>query len=384
MIELIKNGRLVSPDLEIQGASIEIENGHIKAVYQPGEALPETDAVFDAQGQMVLPGFIDIHTHGAVGSDFSDGTLEAVEAITEAKLKEGITTLLPTTLSTSPEQLIAASKAVAAYAENPRFAKTPAMHLEGPFISPDHLGAMNPEWVRPPDMEEVRALHAIMPVAIVSLSIELDGALEMIRDLRAMGIIPSAAHTGATREQFNAAKEAGLRHLTHFCNQMSPLRHREIGMVGSGLIDDDVLLEMICDKIHLCHDMIELIFKIKSADRLALITDSVLASGMKDGDYKTEGLNIQVRDGVARLASNGALAGSTIHLCQALKNVSELTGLPLSTLVKTTSWNQAQSLGFDTLGKIEKGYCADLAVLNSDFVPVETFVDGAPRLPKNF
>ncbi|OPZ64781.1 MAG: N-acetylglucosamine-6-phosphate deacetylase [bacterium ADurb.Bin478] len=232
-------------------------------------------------------------------------------------------------------------------------------------------------------MEEVRALHAIMPVCIVSLAIETDGAIEMIRELNKMGIIPSAAHSDATHEQFKAAKAAGLRHLTHFCNQMSALHHREIGLVGSGFMDDDVLLEMICDKIHLCPPMIELIFKIKAAEQLALVTDSVVASWMGDGAYLLGGLNIEVKNGIARQVANGALAGSTLRLNQALKNVHEVTGLPLSTLVKTTSWNQAQSLGLKNLGKIEPGFAADLVILNSDFVPVEVFVDGQPRLPKS-
>lgn len=381
MKTLLTHCRLISPSVELDQAAIEIEDGIIKAVHPAGVVLPEDcDSVFDVRGQMVMPGFIDIHIHGAAGFDFTQGTLEAVETITEAKLKEGVTTLLPTTLSTSPEKLTAAATAVAAYAENPRFTKTPGLHLEGPYLSPKQLGAMNPSEIRLPDLDEVCALHAIMPVTLVSLAIEIDGALEMIRELIAMGIAPSAAHSAATAVDYRAAKAEGLRHVTHFCNQMSGLHHREIGLVGSGLMDEEAMLELICDKIHLCPDMIQLIFKIKETDNLMLITDSVLASWMDDGEYTLSGFTIQVKDGVARLTSNGALAGSTIRLNQALKNVYELTGLPLSTLVKTTAWNQAQSLGLPNLGKIEPGFAADLVVLNNDFIPTEVFVDGEPRL----
>jgi len=382
MINLIKNCHLISPDLELKGASVEIENGNIKAVYKAGEALPKTDALFDAQGQMMMPGFIDIHTHGAMGFEFSDGTFEAVEAVTEAKLKEGVTTLLPTTLTKPAEGLMAAARAVAEYAKNPRYSKTPGMHLEGPFISPKQLGAMNPKDVRVPDIEEVRALHAVMPVCIVSMAIDVEGAVEMIRELVAMGITPSAAHSGAGAEQYQAAKAAGLRHFTHFCNQMSPLHHREIGLVGSGLMDENAMLELICDKIHLCPEMIQMIFKIKATGNLMLITDSVLASWMEDGEYVLADQEILVKDGIARMASTDALAGSTVRMYQALQNVYELTGLPLSTLVKTTSLNQARSLGLESVGKIEPGFAADLVVLDSNFVPVETFVDGTPRIPK--
>ena len=377
---LLKNARLISPGTDRSHVAIEIRDTRICAIYQAGQPLPCTETSFDAKGQMVMPGFIDIHTHGAMGCDFSDGTLEAVETITEAKLKEGVTTLFPTTLTKPAEELMNAAKAVAAYAENPRFAKTPGMHLEGPFISPKQLGAMNPADVRAPDIEEVRSLHAVMPVSIVSMAIDVDGAVEMIRKLIAMGIQPSAAHSGASAEQYRVAKAAGLRHFTHFCNQMSPLHHREIGLVGSGLMDENALLELICDKIHLCPDMIRLIFKIKAVDNLMLITDSVLAAWMEDGKYELSGQPIEVKNGIARLTSNGALAGSMARLYQMLKNVHELTGLPLSTLVKTTSWNQAQSLGLKSVGKIESGFVADLVVLDSDFVPTEVFVDGIQRL----
>lgn len=380
MTTLIKNAHLISPDLDLPSAAIELDGSVIKAVYRQGQLLPVADNIVDVKGQRVLPGFIDIHTHGAAGFDFCDGTLEAVKTITKAKLREGITTLLPTTLTTSVQQLKQTAAAVAEYARAPCFTKTPGLHLEGPFINPKLIGAQNPDYVRPPDMAEVRALHALMPVCIVSLAIEMDGALPIIRELKEMGIIPSAAHSDATAAQFKLAKAAGLRHLTHFCNQMSALHHREIGLVGSGLMDDDMLLELICDKIHLCPDMIALIFKIKRIEQLALITDSVQASGLGDGVYQIGGLDVNVSHGVARLVSNNALAGSTLCVNQALKNVHEVSGLPLSQLVRTTSWNQAQSLGFKGLGKIEPGYTADLVVLNDDFVPVEVFVDGQPRL----
>ncbi len=380
MSMLIRNAHLISPGCDVTGAAIEIEDARIKAVHGPGALLPAVDRELDVQGAMVLPGFIDMHTHGACGFDFCDGKLEAVEAITKAKLREGVTTVLPTTLTASPECLRETAAAVAKYARNPRYAKTPGLHLEGPYINRKLIGAQNPDLVRAPDIEEVRALHAIMPVCIVSLAIEMEGALDVIRELKAMGIVPSAAHSNATAADFKAAKAAGLRHLTHFCNQMSALHHREIGLVGCGLMDEDILLEMICDKLHLCPDMIALIFKLKATEQLALITDSVVASWMGDGNYNLGGLDITVKNGEARLVSNQALAGSTLRLNQALKNVHEVTGLPLAQLVRTTSWNQAQSLGWENLGKIEPGYAADLVVLDAGFTPVEVFVDGQPRL----
>ncbi len=377
MSKLLKNCHIISPDIELENAAIEIDGSTIAKVYFEGTALPDNvDEVIDVEGAMVVPGLIDIHTHGAVGHDFSDGTLESVEAITEAKLKEGVTTVLPTTLTIPHEELVAACSAVAQYSATTRFAKTPGMHLEGPYINSGFLGAQNPDAVRAPDIEEIKELNNIMNISLISLAIDVDGALPVIAELKEMGITTSAAHCGASYQQFKDAKKAGLKHLTHFCNQMSPLHHREIGLVGSGLIDDDIMIELICDRIHLCDDMIKLVFKTKPIEQLMLITDSVLASAMPDGEYSLGGLDITVKDGVARLTENGALAGSTLLLNNALKNVHLVTGLSLEKLIITTSYNQAKSLGLNNLGKIEAGYIADITVMNDDFKPVKVFVDG--------
>ena len=193
------------------------------------------------------------------------------------------------------------------------------------------------------------------------------------------GIVPSCAHCAATHEQFHQARIKGLKHLTHFCNQMSLLHHREIGLVGSGLMDDEVMVEAICDKVHLCPDMIKLIFKVKPIDRIAVITDSMLASGLPDGEFNLGGLEVILKDGIVRLKSNGALAGGTIPYCRALKNIFELTGLPLKQLIKTTGYNQARSLGLEKFARIEPGYYADIAILDADFNPVTVFVGGRQR-----
>jgi N-acetylglucosamine-6-phosphate deacetylase len=180
--------------------------------------------------------------------------------------------------------------------------------------------------------------------------------------------------------QFAQAREAGLRRLTHFCNQMTKLHHREIGLVGAGLFYDDVSCEMICDKIHLAPDMIRLAFKVKPIDRILLISDAMEATGLEDGDYQIGGLAVVVKDGAARLKSTNALAGSTLKINIALKNIVEVTGLPLEQCVKTTSWNQARNLGLSNLGRLEPGYIADITVLDDDFNVKAVFIDGRKKL----
>ena len=167
--------------------------------------------------------------------------------------------------------------------------------------------------------------------------------------------------------------------MTHFGNAMSGLHHREIGMVGSGLLDAELKMELICDGIHLCPDFLKLIFRLKSIDQLMLITDSMSGSWIGSGEVQLGGLDVIVEGGQARLKDSDALAGSVLLFNEGLRNVFEWTGLPLSELVKATSWNQARSLGWEGLGKIEAGYCADMTMLNEDFSVWKTLVDGEER-----
>lgn len=373
---LIKNAHVVSPGRECLNASILIEGGKIAAVHSDGAPLPTVEMTIDAQGDRVVPGFIDLHTHGAAGHDFCDATPATLRGIAKAKLREGVTRFLPTTLTIPKAALEETFLAGREYFNDQSFARIPGAHVEGPFINPQCTGAQNPAFVRPPDLAEIEILDQILPIKIVSLAVEMPGGLELVKALNERGIVASLAHTAATFEQFSAAKQAGARHLTHFCNQMTPLHHREIGLVGAGLLDNDVLIEMICDGIHLQPEMIQLAFKVIGPERIMLITDSIAASGMSDQQVTRLGeLEVTIRDGVARLAS-GALAGSTLRLNRALRNVIEFTGLPLRDLIRTTSLNQAESLGLSDLGKIEPGYLADLVILDAEYEPRMVFVEG--------
>lgn len=283
MKTLIKNARIISPGIDLPGAAVEIEGTVITAVYPAGSELPAVDKVVDAEGKMLLPGFIDIHSHGAGGCDTCDAKLESLRTIAECKMKEGVTSWLPTTLTLSPKVLENVCATVAEYMKNQEFAKTPGVHLEGPFINPKCCGAQNPAFVRQPDYDEVANLNSIAKVLLVSLAPEMPGAVDFISKASAAGIRCSAGHSAATHEDFNKAKAAGLVHLTHYCNQMSPLHHREIGLVGSGLLDREIKIEIICDTIHLCADMLKTVFKNKETDQMMMITDSLACSWMPDG-----------------------------------------------------------------------------------------------------
>ncbi len=380
MRTLIKNCHLISPDAELENAAVLIDGKFIAGIYADGEKLPAADNTVDAGGKMVVPGFIDVHCHGRSGFDFTDAKQEGMDAIGTDKLKEGVTTLLPTTLTLPEEQLKPAMKTAAEYVRRGvKGAKIAGVHLEGPYINGKCCGAQNPAFVRSPDIDEVKRLDAISKVAKVSFAIEVEGGSAFVRELLAAGITPSCVHSSATYVDFKKANALGLKNLSHFCNQMTPLHHRDIGLVGAGLLHDEVFVELICDKVHISPDMIRLIFKIKGPEKVLLITDAMCASGLKDGDYNLGGLPVVVKDGAARLASNGALAGSTLLFYQGLKNIYEVTGMPLKELIKTTSWNQARSLGLEKLGRIEPGFYADILILKDDFSPEKVFVDGEVR-----
>ena len=377
-MKLIRNVRMISPDVDYKYANIIIDGETIKSIAEKEVNPDNFDDIIEGEGLMALPGFIDEHTHGAVGFDTCDGKYESIDKIAEARLKEGVTMFLPTTLIMPHEVLVAAAKAVAQYRENERWAETPGLHIEGPFINCAYKGAQNPEYIRLPDTNEIKELNDITPVKIVTVAPEVEGALQFISDMREMGIVTSAGHSGATYAEFLAAKAAGLTHLTHFFNQMSPLHHREIGLVGAGFADNDIKIELICDKLHVKPDIIKIVFNTKPVDQIILITDSLLASGLPDGKYVMGGLEMFVKNREARLAS-GALMGSTLPYQFGLRNVHEITGMPLKELVKATSWNQAQSLGLQGVGKIEKGYKANIVLLDKQFNVMGTMVKGELR-----
>ncbi len=377
---LLKNVRIVSPDVDESDAAILVENGRIAQICHSGDPLPAAASEIDGAGLTAVPGFVDIHCHGRSGVDFSDAKNEAIKTIAADKLSEGVTTLLPTTLTLPESQLAAALRTARNYTESGApGCKIPAVHLEGPFINPKCLGAQNPDFVRTPDVKEVLRLNAIYPVKKVSYAVEMENGPRFAEELLEHGIVPSCVHSAARYADFLAAYRYGLRNLSHFCNQMTALHHRDIGLVGAGLMHQDIYIEFICDKLHICPDMIKLVFQVKGVDHIQLITDAMRASGLPDGPSDLGGLPVIVQNGEARLASNGALAGSTLQMATALRNITEVTGLPLKDTVKCSSWNQAQALNLPGIGKLAPGYQADIVLLDQNFKVRKVFVDGDCR-----
>ena len=383
---IIINAHVISPGVDIEGASVVVENGRITKVTKAKLAAKASAIVtiVDVKGQYVMPGFIDVHTHGALTCDFCDADPKALFEIAKAKLQEGVTTFLPTTLTVSHEELLVAARNAKNYVESGSpYAKVPGIHLEGPFINVKCCGAQNPKFVRKPSVKELKDIAKVFPVKLISYAPETEGGAKFAKDCIKAGVVPSCGHTGAKMKDLMPAYKNGLRHMTHFCNQMTPLHHREIGMVGAGFLIEDLNTEVICDKIHLCPDMLRLVFTRRNLAHVQIITDSLRCSHCKDGyEFSMGGLGVKLENGEARLVEGGNLAGSTLWMGDGLKNVHEVTGIALKDLVRTTSWNQAIELGWgDELGKVEKGFRADLVVVNpKSWKPVAVFVDGEQRI----
>ena len=383
---IIINAHVISPGVDIEGASVVVENGRITKVTKAKLAAKASAnvTIVDVKGQYVMPGFIDVHTHGALTCDFCDADPKALFEIAKAKLQEGVTTFLPTTLTVSHEELLVAARNAKNYVESGSpYAKVPGIHLEGPFINVKCCGAQNPKFVRKPSVKELKDIAKVFPVKLISYAPETEGGATFAKDCIKAGVVPSCGHTGAKMKDLMPAYKNGLRHMTHFCNQMTPLHHREIGMVGAGFLVEDLNTEVICDKIHLCPDMLRLVFTRRNLAHVQIITDSLRCSHCKDGyEFSMGGLGVKLENGEARLVEGGNLAGSTLWMGDGLKNVHEVTGIALKDLVRTTSWNQAIELGWgDELGKVEKGFRADLVVVNpKSWKPVAVFVDGEQRI----
>jgi len=384
---LVINAHVISPDVDLAEATVEIVGSKIVSVKKGKPSVAQRKAattIVDVGGQYLMPGFIDVHTHGALGYDFCDADEKAVFEFARAKLEEGVTTVFPTTLTVSHAELMKCAENAKKYAAaGMPYAKVPAIHLEGPFINVKCCGAQNPKFVRTPSVKEVKEIAAVYPVAQISFAPEAEGGAAFAKAMIKAGIVPSCGHTGAKLKDLMPSYKNGLRHMTHFCNQMTPLHHREIGMVGAGFLIDDLDTEVICDRIHLCDDMLRLIFTKRDLAHVQMITDSLRCSHCKDGyAFEMGGLKVKLEKGEARLVEGGNLAGSTLWMAKGLKNVHDVTGLPLSKLVRTTSWNQAIEHGWGKrLGKVEKGFVADLVVIDpKSWKPSAVFIDGVQRI----
>ncbi len=371
----LKNVKVYIKNVGIVKTNIGIENGRIAYIGNEENIEP----IFETDG-IVVPGFIDEHIHGAGGADAMDGTVEALQTISEFLAREGTTGFLATTMTQSPENITNALKAVKKVREKGEYkgAEVLGVHLEGPFISPKHVGAQPLEYVATPDAELFDKYNEASgnSIKIVTLAPEVEGGLGLVKHLSNIGVVASVGHTGGKYADVVNAVAAGATNVTHTYNAQTGLHHREAGVVGAAMLLDELNCEMICDTIHVSVPAIKLVIKNKPHDKYTLITDAMRAKGMPDGKSELGGQEVFVNNGEARLA-DGTLAGSVLKMNVAVKNLVEKAGIPFTDAIDFATYNPAKNIGvLNERGTIEVGKRADLTVLNSDFEVLYTLVNG--------
>jgi len=399
---LLRGARIIAPDRLVQQGAVLIEAGRIARVFDAAPSQPlAADSVIDLDGLTLFPGFIDVHIHGAVGVDTMTASADDLRRAAEFLARNGVTAWLPTLVPSPQEQYERAIGAIedamaqasicdperrseyrlqSGFADSEKaptevgtldtcHARILGVHYEGPFVSSEQCGALHREHFRTfsgnSDIDSLPTIASEIAVHMMTLAPEIEGGAELIKLLRARGWIVSLGHTRAPVEVLDQALQAGANHLTHFMNAMPPLHQRAPGPVGWGLLHDNVTCDVIADGVHIDPLMLKLILRTKTAERVSLISDSIAAAGLGDGDYDVWGEKISVNNGRTQNA-RGSIAGSVITMLDAVRMMLSL-GASEVEVARMASTNPARVLGLDQdCGSIEEGKHADLVALDQD------------------
>lgn len=381
----IHDARIVSGNRVIEHGWVDIVNGKIRAVGE-GDLPPDLSSTYHvcAESLWLVPGFIDMHVHGGGGAEVMDGTPNAIRRIATYHASHGTTGWLPTTLTAEMSEILRALHAISQVMNSPpnelSGAEVLGAHMEGPFLSPDKSGAQDAFRMIPPSYELIEQLLTEVPNVIkkVTLAPEVQNGLESIRLLRKSGVIVSLGHSNATAEIAKQAVLLGASHATHLFNAMSGMHHRDIGLAGVCLLSNNVVCELICDGLHVSWEAVDLVLRVKSPNNVALITDSIGATGCEPGTYRLGNIPIYVSEDKSVLLSDmSTLAGSTLTMDKAVRNLVDKCNVSLLDAVHMASTVPARELGLSKQkGIIDAGFDADLVLLDSDLSVKRTWVRG--------
>lgn len=364
---------------ELKEAEVVIDGNVIKRVFTDNDFIANKyskDSTIDGEGQLLIPGMIDVHIHGANNYNMMDGTTKSIQEVSKACVETGCTSFLVTSVSSNLEDLLQMIRQTKKVIGKEEGAKIAGIHLEGPYLNIEKKGMQNPKFLRHPDLNEITEIfrEAGGLIKMVTIAPELPGGLDLIEFLKEQGVVIAIAHSNATYEEAQIAFEKGATHITHCFNAMPAIHHRSPGLVTAALEDDSVSVQAIVDGVHLHPGIVRLLHKVKGADKMVLTTDALQAMGVGDGEYVFGGHQVTVKDGIARL-DDGTLASSTVTMNKSLKLSTEF-GIPLKNAVQMATNTPANVLGLKNVGKIEEGYIADLVLLDNDFNVLNTWVSG--------
>lgn len=367
---IIKNVQVFGEDKTFTPGEVVMSGGKFVSSEEGGSE------VIDGEGCFAIPGLVDIHFHGCVGDDFCDASLDAIGHMAEYEASIGVTSICPATMTLAEEELHKIMKTAAGY-KGGSGAKLVGINMEGPFISEKKKGAQAAEYIRNCDLALFEQLQKESGglVKLVDIAPENDGAMEFIEAVKD-DVVVSIAHTAADYDTASEALDKGASHVTHLYNAMLPLNHRDPGVIGAARDDENCHVELICDGIHIHPSVVRATFAMFGAERVILISDSMRATGLTDGEYTLGGQDVFVKGPKATLA-DGTIAGSATDLMGCLRAAVQQMEIPLEDAIACATMNPAKEIGiYDTCGSITPGKAADLVLLDKDLNVKAVYVNG--------
>ncbi len=339
----------------------------IELAKQSDSLIPDDAEIIDVSGKYVTPGFVDLLVHGGGGYGFADQSVESIEKASEYFLSHGSTTLLASLYAKPTDQLLADLRRVADYIDEHPYSNIAGIHMEGPYLNPELKGAMNEDYLWTPSVESWEAMWEASKgkIKIMTIAPELPGAFNVMRAAALRGVVLSIGHSTASYEQVELAIDHGAAHVTHIFNAMRPFHHRTPSVILGSLLRNELKIELIADTLHVHPAVMELLLKLKGANGIILITDSIRAGGMHEGEYEFADQKVYMKAQKAFL-EDGTLAGSTLTLNSAIRNIVTTAGAKITDAVRMASLNGAKVIG-NGKGILAVGKIADIAVMDSDF-----------------